>query len=115
MADNGQKPNQKLNVPRTIEEANKLIVQMAELIRANSDTENRANAEVDKIREAATAETKPRGEEINRLLRSLQIFANLKRGEIEAEGKKSATLPAGVLGWRLTPPAVEKRSSSARP
>lgn len=95
-------------------EAETFVVRLGELQRAML-LEQAALAEtVARAKEAAATNTAALQAEADTLLRGVQIWAEANRHALTEGGKrKTVALAAGVIAWRLSPPAVRLKNAEA--
>lgn len=96
--------------PRDADEANAYLARIGALqrdLQLIQTALNEAHA-ADKAR--AEAEAKPLVEQVERLTRGVQLWAEAHRESLTAGGKsKTVQLPAGEIAWRQRPPSVRIR------
>ncbi len=90
----------------SLAEANEVMVKIGSCDRDIEALKHELEASIAAMREAANKEIAPFEQEVERLTKSLQIFANQHRSTLCVGEKKSVVLPGGEFGWRLPPTKV---------
>ncbi len=90
----------------SLAEANDILARIGAYEREIEIVKNELEASVASMREVANTEIAPVEKEVERLTKSLQIFADQHRSTLLVGDKKSVVLPGGEFGWRLPPTKV---------
>ena len=94
-------------VPKDLDEAINFLSIIAEEQRKIDAKKMEMNSGIDRLKEQAIAEIKPREEKIEQLFDGLFSFAEANRDKLTEDGKKkTVAVPTGSFGWRMTPPSV---------
>lgn len=87
-------------------EANGVLMIIGEKEREITARKSELEASIAAMREAANTEIAPLEQEMDRLTKSLHLFADEHRSTLCGGDKKSVVLPGGEFGWRLPPTKV---------
>lgn len=98
-----------LPLPKSREEANAMIAEIARNQQRIAKLEADLNARIDALKERAAEALAPLTESIELHLAALRTWATLHRTELLEGGGKTATFPHGEISWRLTKPKVALR------
>lgn len=98
-----------LPLPRSREEANAMIAEIARNQQRVAKLEADVNARIDAIKTRAAEALTPLTDAIELHLAALRTWATLHRAELLAGGGKTAAFPHGEISWRLTKPKVQLR------
>ncbi len=103
-----------VQIPQTIEDADKFLCEIATEQRHIEEIELELNEGIDRLKVLAVVKAKVHQEIIQNLLGGIFIFAEHNRDVLTKAGKvKTVTTPMGVFGWRTTPPSIKFRTSVA--
>lgn len=89
------------SVPLTREEAEQLAGELATLARRIEAAELEAAEKIQSIKVALKAETAALSAEARSKFAALMAWANAHRAEILPKDRKSLTIAAGTIGWRV--------------
>ena len=85
---------------RTSEEANEAIREIGEIRRAVAEIENRLNDDIAEIKAGAAEVAAPYHSRLEALENGIYAFAELKKGELFDDKKRSLKLDFGIIGYR---------------
>jgi len=94
-------------VPKTREEAEKLLGEIGLLQGNVSEIERRAAERVSSIQRAYSELAMPVNDQIQGKFEALHAYAEAHRHELLEGDSKSVKLATGTLSWRWTPPAIK--------
>ncbi|WP_153159652.1 host-nuclease inhibitor Gam family protein [Zoogloea sp. 1C4] len=101
-------------IPQNREQANEAIREIGIAQRELARIEANMNDELAAVREKYEATAVPMRDAITARIDGVQVWADANRAILTRDGKvKSATLPAGEISWRTTPPSVSVRGAEA--
>lgn len=98
--------NRPVVVPTTSLEANASLRRIGDLDRAIADIELSLEARIAILRAQAVNKAAALVAEREDRIEGIRQYASVYRAVILKDGKKCVELPAGVFGWRFTPPKV---------
>lgn len=93
-------------VPATSLEANASLCRVGALDRTIADIELTLDKRIAELRAQAVLRAEALVTEREDRIAGLKRFAETNRSVLLKDGRKFIELPAGVLGWRITPPKV---------
>lgn len=109
-----KRPSHSVAIPQTRDEANAAIRQIGIWQREVARIETEMNETLASIREEYESRAQPIAAQANASIDAVQVWAEANRAALTRNGKvKSATLPAGTVEWRTTPPSVQIRGLAA--
>lgn len=98
-------------VPQNLDESAKFLSKIGEEKRKVNNIQSDFNAEVERLKKKAMANTKTHDEKISQLVEGLFAYAQSHRSELTNSGKyKTVNLPTGTFEWRLTRPKVSLKN-----
>jgi phage host-nuclease inhibitor protein Gam len=93
---------------RNAEEADDALREINDAQRRIQERSARLQADIDALKEQASAELQPLEEGIGLKVIALYLFATKNRDALTKDGEtKTIKLPSGTLAWRTTPPKVD--------
>lgn len=90
----------------SLPEANETLMRIGMYAREIELAKSELEASVAAMRDMANKEIAPLEAEVEKLSKSLELFANQHRSTLCVGDRKSVVLPGGEFGWRLPPTKV---------
>jgi phage host-nuclease inhibitor protein Gam len=103
---NAKKVTSLVIAPKTLAEANNLLVRLGQYERTLSEINLALEAEQAAAKARANQAAAPLEAAIAATVKALKTYATRERKSLLADGKKSVVLPGGEFGWRMTPAKV---------
>ncbi|MDF1566227.1 MAG: host-nuclease inhibitor Gam family protein [Deltaproteobacteria bacterium] len=95
-----------IDTPQTLEAAEEALGELGRLQRQVDEIQRRMNDKLAKIKEEHEAKAAPLTEELERLFKGLQAWAEAHKTSLLQGKEKTVRLGTGELGWRTSPPSV---------
>lgn len=102
-----KKARRVITVPASLAEAGISLFRIGTLDRSIAAIEGDLAEKIARLRKQADAKSAPLRVERADLADGLELFADANREAILQKNRKSVRIPAGLLGWRVTPTKVE--------
>jgi phage host-nuclease inhibitor protein Gam len=94
-------------VPQTRQEFETLAVQLGEGMRALGAAADGASNEIARVKLALKNDTAELEKRIEAQWEALAAYATAHRAELLPDNRKSVSIAAGIIGWRLSTPSVK--------
>lgn len=95
-----------VQVPRTLDQAERMIGEIGELQRQVAGVENDMNELLASVKRKHEEIARPMNEKIEKLFQAVHMYAEAHRASLLDGDSKTVKLATGEIRWRNTPPSV---------